>query len=262
MSSSLCLAPLLMLLPSLSHPQKQGEGTSGEMSSIKPCRTHNCSATANPADQTLAKFRYLAVIGYKCILPLHTSSAASTGWNKQGTKNRWGWSLLRNWTENSHCGSVLRAGKILRLGRHTRGSTCWRLFGALLPKKRQDSNKELTSNRDSKMKVKPRGLAGPGALSSERKGFQWNRECCYTTRPCWEVAQHFVCLTFFPQNNSRIYIPKSTVGNSSTQPVFKEQKTLVQDKTWDASLKGHWETWDRCCWIKISHICINLIMGR
>lgn len=71
MPSSLCFAPLLMLLHCLSHPQKQQrEGTRGEISPIKPCRTQNCSATrslsANPADQTPAQFQYLTVTGYKC----------------------------------------------------------------------------------------------------------------------------------------------------------------------------------------------------
>lgn len=68
MSSSLCFAPLLHCLR---HPQKQQrEGTSAEISPIKPCRTHNCSATrslsASPADQTPAKFHCLTVTGYKC----------------------------------------------------------------------------------------------------------------------------------------------------------------------------------------------------
>lgn len=88
MSSSLCFAPLVMLLHCLSHPQnQQREGASGEISPIKLCRTHNCSVTrslsANPANQTPAKFHCLT--GYKCN---DLSFPCTPGWNKRGAKSR------------------------------------------------------------------------------------------------------------------------------------------------------------------------------
>ena len=182
MSSSMCFAPLLTLLYCLNHPQKQqSEWMSGKLSPLKLSRTRYCSAThslfANPADQTPVTLHYLIVTEYKpnelsfsCTSAKHPSLT----WTKQRAKNWKGLPLPRNMTEHSRCGSVLHAGKILQLGRHTQGSTCWGLFGALLPKKIQESNKQFTWNRDFNMKVKTWGLAGLSALSLERKRIKWN----------------------------------------------------------------------------------------
>lgn len=145
------------------------------------------------------------------ILPLHTSSAERMRELKTGKDCPcWGTG------QSTH---AVDLSFVLAKSFSSGGTLGAALVGGYLEhfslKKRQDSSKQLTSNRGFKMKVKPRGLAGPGALSSERKSFKWNTECCYTTSPCWEVAQRLVCSTFYPQNNSRIYTPKSTVGNSS-----------------------------------------------
>lgn len=245
MSSSLCFAPLLMLLHCLTHPQKQQrEGTSEEISPIKLCRIGNCSATrslsANPADQTPAKFHYLTVTGYKCndlSFPCTPAQLKQTGSWKQVRICP----LLRNWAEHSRCGSVLRAGKILRLGRHTQGSTCWRLFAALLPKKRQDSNKLLTSNRDFKMKAKPWDLAGPGALSSERKSFKWNTGCCYT-HPLVERWHSTWCVwPFTPKIAAEFTAPRVQLGILQLNQFSKNRKHLFETKlkilNWEASEK-------------------------
>lgn len=177
-STSMCFAPLLTLLYCLNHPQKQqSEWMSGKLSPLKLSRTHYCSATAKPADQTPIILHYLIVTeGKPDELSFSRTSAKhpSLTWTKQRAKNWKGLPLPRNTTEDSRCGSVLHAGKILQLGTHTQGSTCWGLFGALLPKKTRESNQQFTRTRDFNMKVKTWGLAGLRAPSLERKHIKWN----------------------------------------------------------------------------------------
>lgn len=97
--------------------------------SCKPCRPNSCFIMLSDSNRTQPN-------NPSFMSPKHPLLS----WNSLSWKVE-RFSLLRNVTEHSRCGSVLHAGKILRLLRHNQGSTCWGLFEALLPEKIQESNK-------------------------------------------------------------------------------------------------------------------------